>query len=116
MYAVLAAVPLLGVIATLVPWMGQRPWWQELLLGVAGAVVIPPVLMLPWARARLYTAGLIAGLAIATLLHVTIAVGFVSLGFLLLEKVVDRFERRRALRSPLPTPGREPGAPPAATA
>lgn len=98
MYAVLGLVPVLGVMATLdlfdvldwLPWMGSRPLGAELLFGAAGAVAIPFLLMVPWAFARLYSAGVIAGVAIATLLHVTIAVGLVLLVYLAAEKLVDR--------------------------
>ena len=68
----------LGTIATLdlfdagptLPWMGERPWPDELLGGLAGAVVIPCVLGLLWGRFRV--AGTLSGVALAVLFHVSV--------------------------------------------
>ncbi len=55
--------------APALPWMGDRPWWLELLGGAAGAVVIPAGLGVLWGRFRV--AGWVAGISLALLLHVT---------------------------------------------
>lgn len=73
----LALVALLGVLATLdlfdrgivLPWMGEEPWWLELLGGVAAALVIPLLLALTWGR--FVVAGAVTGVALAVLLHAT---------------------------------------------
>lgn len=82
--ATIVLVAGLGVLATLdwfdvelagvpgVPWMGAQSWWVELATGAAGAVVIPFVVGLAWGRFRL--AGVVLGVALALLLHVTAAV------------------------------------------
>ena len=66
----------LGALATVnliddrtwVPWMGDRGFFAELVLGFAGAIVIPIVLgALLWRPIRI--AGVIAGVALAVLLH-----------------------------------------------
>ncbi|MGO1167779.1 MAG: DUF1353 domain-containing protein, partial [Janibacter sp.] len=84
----LAVIALLGVLATLdivgleaplvggVPWTGEGPWWARLGTGAAGAVVIPCVLGLAWGRFRVV--GVITGVMLALLLHVTIAVGLLT--------------------------------------
>ena len=74
----LLAVLALGTLATLdlfdlgvsLPWMGDRPWWAELLGGFAGAVAVPFLLALTWGRLRL--AGVILGVGVALLLHVSL--------------------------------------------
>lgn len=88
----LGVVAVIGVLATLdlfdiwntLPWMGDRPWWGELIGGALGALVIPSVLALTWGR--LAGAGVIAAVALAFLLHVTVAV----LGIYLLYRAVER--------------------------
>ena len=75
----IAVIVALGTLATLdlfdagvrLPWMGDRPWWGELIGGFAGAVTIPFVLALAWGRFRL--AGAILGILLALLLHVSVA-------------------------------------------
>jgi hypothetical protein len=72
----------LGVLATFdlfdarglpgVPWMGSRAWPVELLTGAAGAVVVPVLLGLLWGRFRV--AGIVIGVGLALLLHVTAVV------------------------------------------
>jgi hypothetical protein len=92
----LALVGVLGTIATLdlfdvvdwLPWMGDRPWWLELLGGLAGAVVIPLLLGLTWGRFA--AAGVIAGIALAVLLHVTAVLGLLTLLYQLAEWSVRR--------------------------
>lgn len=55
-----------------VPWMGEGSLWSRLVAGAAGAVTIPLVVAQTWGRFR--AAGMIAGTALALLLHVTLAV------------------------------------------
>jgi Protein of unknown function (DUF1353) len=76
----LVIVSVLGVLATLdvidawdvVPWMGDRPWWVEILAGGAMALLVPLALSALWLR--FWRAGALAGVALAFLLHVTIGV------------------------------------------
>ena len=77
----LAVLSLLGLWTTAdlldvglggVPWMGEGALWTRLVTGAAGAIVIPLVLAQAWGRFRI--AGMIAGTALALLLHVTLAV------------------------------------------
>lgn len=77
-------IPVLGVLATanlfvdrtLVPWMGSRHWALELVLGLAGAIVVPLVMgALLWRPIRI--AGVIAGVAAAVLFHAMVLVATV---------------------------------------
>lgn len=91
----LLLVAALGVIATLdlidvadvLPWMGDRPWATELLLGAAFAVLVPLVASVLWGR--LWRAAAIAGLALALLLHVTVVVATVYGIYWLLERLAS---------------------------
>ena len=87
---VLATLDLLDVVAVL-PWMGQRPWWAELLGGAAGAVVVPLLLSLTWGPLR--AAGAILGVALALLLHVTAAIVALTLLYRGVERVVSGPQR-----------------------
>lgn len=79
------AVPIIGGV----PWMGDRPWWVELITGAVGAVVIPLLIgLVCWGRFR--SAGMIAGVAFALLLHVTVGVAALTGVYLLAERVVTR--------------------------
>ena len=91
-------VVVLGTIATLdlldlwtvLPWMGNRPWWLELSLGAAFAFLIPLALSALWAH--LWLAGAIDGVLLAFLLHVTVVI-FVLYGtYRLAEWAVSRGE------------------------
>ncbi|HWJ11820.1 MAG TPA: DUF1353 domain-containing protein [Nocardioides sp.] len=92
----LLAIAVLGVLATLdlfdvidvVPWMGLQPFADELVDGLAGAVVVPLVLGLLWGRFAV--AGAVTGVALAILLHVTVVLGTISLGYLATEWVARR--------------------------
>ena len=90
--ATLLVVAVLGVLATLdlldvvdaVPWMGaDRPFALELLGGLAGAVVVPLLLGLTWGRFAV--AGVVTGIALAVLLHVTVLLAAISLLYLAAE-------------------------------
>lgn len=96
----LVVIAVLGVLATLdlvdvvdvLPWMGaDRAFWLELVGGLAGAVVIPLLLGLTWGRFAV--AGVVTGIALAVLLHVTGLVAAVSLLYL----AAERLARRRRL-------------------
>ena len=104
MYATLAAIAVLGYVATLdlfdqvelLPWMGDRGALQEMIFGTGVAILIPVVLALPWRIAHLYRAGLVAGWAIAVLFHVTAAVATVTGLYLVAEFRLQVFNRRSA--------------------
>jgi hypothetical protein len=91
-YVALVAIGIAGWFATLdlfdqgswMPWMGDHSWVRELLLGGLGAVLIPLALSVLW-PAGVRAAGAIAGVAIAALFHVTIAVGAVTCAYQLVE-------------------------------
>jgi hypothetical protein len=93
--ATIALVVLIGTLATFdladagveLPWMGDRPWWSELVGGAAGAVAIPFLLGLTWGRFRV--AGAVLGVLLALLLHVTVALLLLT-G---LYQAVERFAR-----------------------
>jgi len=78
-------------LAWQVPWMGEGSWWLESLGGLVGAIVIPLVLSLLWGRFRM--AGAISGVVLAVLLHVSVALAVVSVGYQLLERVSRRAPR-----------------------
>ena len=83
-----ATLDLLDVVAWL-PWMGaDRPFWLELVGGLAGAVVVPLLLGLTWGRFAV--AGAVSGIALAVLLHVTVLLGLISLLYLAAEWVGRR--------------------------
>lgn len=70
------------------PWMDEGPWWAEAAQGLSAAVVIPLGTAVLWGR--YFPAGAIAGVALATLAHVTLAVGMVALGYQVAELVARR--------------------------
>lgn len=92
---VLGAIVVLGTLATLdlfdvwdvLPWMGQHVWWRELLQGGVGAVGIPVLLGLTWGRH--WRAGVITGVALALLLHVTVALCALVLAYQGVERMVS---------------------------
>lgn len=69
-------------------WMGDRPFWQELITGLAGAIVIPVAFGLLWGKFR--RAGWIAGIAVGVLFHITIGLLAVSALYAALESVVAK--------------------------
>ncbi len=71
-----------------VPWMGDRPWWVEVVGGFSGAVVVPLALSLLWGRLRM--AGAIAGVVLAVLLHVTVGLAVIGTTYVALERVARR--------------------------
>lgn len=70
------------------PWMEEGRWWHEAAQGLAGAVVIPLATAVLWGK--YFRAGAVAGIALATLFHVTLAVGLVALGYQAAEVVANR--------------------------
>lgn len=105
--SLLGTVAVLGVLATLdflnvidlLPWMGgpETPWWQKVLGGAAGAVVIPGVLGLSWGR--FWVAGVITGVALAFLLHVTIVLALLLAAYQLVERLVSGPADRDGVRT-----------------
>lgn len=97
--ATVGIIVVLGVLATLdlfdvidgVPWMGDRSFGLELLGGLAGAVVVPLLLGLTWGRFAI--AGVVSGIALAVLLHVTVALGLITLAY----QAAEWIARRRPL-------------------
>ena len=88
-------ISVLGAAATidlfsqkaLLPWMGHRPMWVEAITGSLFAALIPCLLSVFWGR--WWRAGVITGLALALLFHVTIAITVVSSLFQGAERVVQ---------------------------
>ncbi len=73
------------------PWIPEGSWWSEIGYGLAGAIVIPSVLALSWLK--YWKAGLIAGVALAALFHVTIAIGVLGLAYQCLEWLAGKAVR-----------------------
>jgi hypothetical protein len=94
----LGLIAVLGVLATLdvldvldvLPWMGERSWPVEVASGALAAVAVPVALSLLWRR--IWKAGIIAGVGLALLLHVTAAVVLVFAVYWALERVVSASE------------------------
>lgn len=99
MVASLLTITVLGVLATLdlfdsgveLWWMGQEKWWLEVMAGLAGAIVVPFFLGLLWGR--FYVAGVVNGIALAVLLHVTVML----LGVTALYQAAEWLARRKPL-------------------
>ena len=81
----LVLVAATGVVATLdlldvadvLPWMGERVWWREVLGGFAVALAAPFALGLTWGRFAV--AGVVSAVALALLVHVTAAIALLTL-------------------------------------
>lgn len=93
----LLLIGFLGVVATLdlfdvvawLPWMGDdRGFLVELVGGLAGAVVVPLLLGLTWGRFAV--AGVVTGIALAVLLHVTALLLVVTGVYQVAERVARR--------------------------
>ncbi len=92
----LLVVAALGVLATLdlfdvvdvLPWMGERSTGLELVGGLAGAVVVPLLLGLAWGRFAV--AGVVSGIALAVLLHVTALLALLTAAYQLAEWLARR--------------------------
>lgn len=83
---VVATLDLLDVVDVL-PWMGARSWPAEVAGGFAAAVVLPGVLGLTWGR-PFTVAGVVTLVALALLLHVSVAVGLLTLAYQAAERLV----------------------------
>jgi hypothetical protein len=91
-YASLVAIAVLGWFATLdlfdrgewLPWMADRKWQWELLIGGGMAIVVPLLLAFLWPPDT-KKAGAIVGVGLAALLHVTVLVGLVTFAYQVLE-------------------------------
>ena len=100
--AMVAVVVTGGVLATFdlfdcrapLPWMADRPAWLEVVTGAVGAVVIPVVLSALWGRR--WRAGMIAGVSLALLVHVTIAIVLVYALFSTVDEALERHLARAA--------------------
>ncbi|PVG81649.1 hypothetical protein DDE18_16780 [Nocardioides gansuensis] len=75
-------------LAWQVPWMGDRSWWVEVAGGLAAAIVVPLVLCAAWGR--FWPAGAIGGVMLAVLLHVTVGLAVITLGYQAVEWVARR--------------------------
>ena len=71
-----------------VPWMGDRSWPAEVAGGLSGAIVVPLALSLLWGRLR--SAGAIAGVMLAVLLHVTVGLALIAATYQALERLAQR--------------------------
>jgi hypothetical protein len=88
-------ISVLGAAATidlfshraLLPWMGHRPIWVEAVTGSLFAALIPVLLAVLWGR--WWRAGIITGLALALLFHVTIAITVIASLFQGAERAVQ---------------------------
>ncbi len=96
----LATVMVLGVIGTLevsglvswTRWGDGRPVGDRIVIGLATAVVTPVVLSVLWWR--LWPVGVITGVALALLLHVTLVLVMLTLGFRVVEAISSVVEAR----------------------
>ena len=68
------------------PWIVGGEWWQELLSGAAGAVLVPLVLSVLWGPFR--RAGAIAGVMLGALFHVSLALLVLSGVYVVVETAV----------------------------
>ena len=99
--ATVLTITVFGVLATLdlcdvwdvLPWMADRSTVAELLGGALFALVIPLALSVLWWR--LWKAGAILGIALAFLVHVTLAVNVVYGIYWVAEALVSAREGRR---------------------
>jgi Protein of unknown function (DUF1353) len=91
LYSVLGIAATVDLLdeAEVLPWMGTRSTTAELLLGALMAMAIPVAVAIGfwWGQRR---AGIIAGVALAFLLHVTIAIVVVYSGYLIAENSAQR--------------------------
>jgi len=97
--ATVLVVVLLGVMATLdlfdtdtwvpeVPWMPEGRFLGELIGGLAGALVVPFLLAAAWGR--FWIAGVIVGISLAVLLHVTVVLVAITATYQVVERMTGR--------------------------
>jgi Protein of unknown function (DUF1353) len=80
--ATAAVMMFLGTMATLdlidivafYPWMSDKSWGWEVVNGGIAALIVPFVISLPWLLKQRYPAMVIATLAFALLIHVTLVI------------------------------------------
>lgn len=89
-------------VVNVLPWMGHRVWWQELIGGFLAAVIIPPLLAPTWGR--FWRAEVITTWALAFLLHVTVALAIIYGIYLALERLVSGPQNQRGVRPDLRKP------------
>lgn len=75
-------------LAVGLPWMADGSFAAELVGGLSGAIVVPLALSVTWGR--FWSAGAIAGVMLAVLLHVTVGVFTILLGYHLAERLARR--------------------------
>ncbi|UFU04868.1 DUF1353 domain-containing protein [Ruania halotolerans] len=93
--AFIAVITVLGILTTgdllswwsVLPWTGGHSIGVELAKGAAAAVVIPAVLSLSWGRQA--PAAAITGIALAFLVHITLAIAVVFSLYLVVERLVS---------------------------
>ncbi|MFD3841678.1 DUF1353 domain-containing protein [Streptomyces sp. NPDC058642] len=69
-------------------WMGNRPWWEELVGGLTAAIVFSMGWAATWGR--FWRAGAVVGVSLAVLLHVMAVLLLISAMY----QVAERFTRR----------------------
>ncbi|NNN33299.1 DUF1353 domain-containing protein [Streptomyces sp. S3(2020)] len=72
-------------------WMGDRPWWVELVGGLTAAIVFSVVWSVTWGR--FWRAGAVVGVSLAVLLHVTAALLIVSAMYQVMERLTKKAPR-----------------------
>lgn len=95
-FATLLLIAALGTLATIdlftdknyIPWIADRSLWPALAAGALMAVVIPTTLSIFWLPR--WQAGIISGVALALLLHVTVALFVVLQIYLGFEELLER--------------------------
>ena len=75
--------------------MGDAPLWTEVRQGAVVALLVPAVLAALWLKH--YVAGLITGVALAFLIHVTVAVTIVFAAYSAVEALLEAQFRRSAM-------------------
>jgi len=100
MAGTLAIVVYVGLCATLdlmdvhwwgfagLPWMGDRPFWLEIVGGAAGAITVPFVLGVTWGRFRV--AGWVGGITVSLLIHVMIFLVLLTLLYQAAERLTKK--------------------------
>ena len=72
------------------PWVVEDDLWKAMVTGLAGAIAVP--FLFSWLWLRWWNVGVIAGVALAALIHVTAAVAVVAAVYQVAEWVTRRVE------------------------